>query len=156
VDINATLLGQMITFCLFVWFTMKFVWPPIHKALSERRAQIAEGLAAGERGQHEWMLAQQKAVAHLKEAKAEAAQLVEATQLQVERMLEEARKSATLETKRILEKATEEIARMEADLKLQLRTKLSTLVIAGAEKILSRSVDPSVHADFLHQLAEEL
>jgi len=156
VDINATLFGQMITFGLFVWITMRFVWPPIHDVLADRRTQVAEGLAAAERGQREWVLVQHKALEHLKEAKAEAAQMIVSTQLQVERMLEEARKRANLETKRILEKATEDIAQMETELKIQLRQKVSMLAIAGAEKILSRSVDFAVYADCLRHLAEEL
>lgn len=155
-DINATLFGQMITFGLFVWITMRFVWPPIHDVLADRRTQVAEGLAAAERGQREWALVQHKALEHLKEAKAEAAQMIVSTQLQAERMLEEARKRANLETKRILEKATEDIAQMETELKIQLRQKVSMLAIAGAEKILSRTVDPAVHADYLRHLAEEL
>ena len=108
-NINLTLFGQMVSFAVFVWFTMKFVWPPIVKALADRQAKIAEGLAAAERGQHEQELAQKRATEVLHEAKGQASEIIGQSQKRAAEIVDEAKGDARAEGQRLLTAARAEI-----------------------------------------------
>lgn len=155
-NINATLIVQMITFALFVWFTMRFVWPPITKALEERRNKIAEGLASAERGKKELELARQRAVQDLKEAKLQAADIIEKAQKRVTHMLEEAKSNAQGESARLIQMAQEQITQEVNQAKEALRKQVSKLAIAGAEKVLEREVNETTHQALFDKLVQEI
>ena len=155
-DLNLTLLGQMITFAIFVWFTMKYVWPPITKALDDRQKKIAEGLAAGERGRHELELSQHKAVEQLREAKHQAAEILEQANKRADQILQEAKHTAKIEGLRLIELAQTEIAREVEHAKLELRKQVGIIAIQGAEKILKRNIDVAANQDILTALIKEI
>ncbi len=155
-NINATLIVQIITFAFFVWFTMKFVWPPITKALEERRNEIAEGLAAAERGQKELELARYKAVQDLKEAKLQAAEIIDKAQKRAAHLLDEAKQSAQTEAARLIQVAQEQIEQEMNQAKEALRKQVSKLAIAGTEKILEREVNEQTHQAVFDKLVQEI
>lgn len=155
-NINATLLGQMITFALFVAFTMRFIWPPLMKALEARRQKIADGLAAAERGVHELELARHKAAEHLREAKIQAVAILEQANKRSNQIIEAAKEQARHEKARLLAVAKEEITNEAKQAQDYLRTKIAGLAIAGAEKILDRSINETVNDQLLNQLLTEI
>lgn len=155
-NINLTLIGQSITFALFVWFCMKYVWPPIMGALETRRKQIADGLAAAERGQHEQELAEKRAAEHIKEAKGQASDIVAQAQKRASEIIEEAKNDAKTEAERIVTGANAEIEQEVNRAREQLRQEVVTLAIAGAEKVLKREVDKDTHTGTLDDLAAQL
>ncbi len=155
-NINATLIGQSITFFVFVWFCMKFVWPPIMNALAERRKQIADGLAAGERGKHELELASKRAVENLHEAKQKAAEIIAQADKRAAQLVEEAKGVAKLEADRMMAGAQASIAQETVRAKEVLRGQVAGLAVAGAEKILRREIDAKAHADLLDAIKNEL
>lgn len=155
-NIGISLLGQMITFMIFVGFTMKFVWPPITKALADRQAKIADGLAAAERGKQELELAQQKAVEKLRKARMEASDIIETAQRRASQIVEAAKQDAEQEGKRILEHAQAEIVRELQQAKQALREQVATVAVSGAEKILQRNIDTAANKDILDSLIEEI
>jgi F-type H+-transporting ATPase subunit b len=156
VSINATLIGQMITFALLVWFTMKYVWPPLIKALEERKKKIADGLAAAEKGQHEMELAAKKATGVIKEAKDKAADIVGAAQHRANELVEERKITAKQEGERIIAAAHSEIEREIHQAKLQLSTQLAGLVISATEQILKQEVDQKRHKSIIDGLSKQL
>lgn len=154
--INATLIGQMITFTVFILFTMKFVWPPIKQAMSEREKRIADGLASAERSQHELEQAKERAAEHVREAKAQAAEIIEKANRQGVNIVEEARAEARAVAER--EKAAAE-ARIEQEVsqaRAELRRNVSDLAILGASRILEREVDAKAHQQMLDELADQV
>ncbi len=155
-NINATLIGQSITFFVFVWFCMKFVWPPIMQALSERKKQIADGLAAGERGKHELELASKRASENLLESKQKAAEIIAQAEKRGVQLIEEAKNAAKAEGDRMLASAQASVAQETVRAKESLRTQVSELAVAGAEKILRREIDAKAHADLLTAIQNEL
>lgn len=155
-NINATLIVQMITFAFFVWFTMRFVWPPITKALEERQNKIAEGLAAAERGKKELELSQHRAVENLREAKLQAAEIIEKAQKRVSLMLDEAKAQAQGESARLIQMAQEQIAQEVNHAKDALRKQVSVLALSGAEKVLEREVDKTAHQAIFDKLVQEI
>ena len=155
-NINATLIGQSITFFVFVWFCMKFVWPPIMNALAERRKQIADGLAAGERGKHELELASKRAVENLHEAKQKAAEIIAQADKRAAQLVEEAKGVAKLEADRMMAGAQASIAQETVRAKEVLRGQVAGLAVAGAEKIQRREIDAKAHADLLDAIKSEL
>ena len=155
-DINATLFVQMVTFALFVWFTMKFVWPPITKALEERQDKIAEGLSAAERGKRELELAQHRVVDALRVAKQSAADIIDKANRRAGQIIDEAKNQARIEGQRQAKLAQEQIERDLNQVKEGLRKQLAGLAVAGAEKILQKEVDASTHSSLLDQLVEEI
>ena len=155
-NINLTLIGQMIAFVGFVVFCMKFVWPPIIAAMQERADKIADGLAAADRASHDLELAQEKAVERLKEAKEEAAGIVDAANKRGNQLVEEAKEAAVVEAQRVKASAEAEIEQEANRAREQLRAQVAVLSLAGAEKILSAEIDPRVHADMVEKLAAEL
>ncbi|QYZ66093.1 MAG: ATP synthase subunit B [Gammaproteobacteria bacterium (ex Lamellibrachia satsuma)] len=155
-NINLTLIGQLLSFMVFVWFTMKFVWTPIMGALEVRKKGIADGLAAAERGQHEQELAKERAKGVLHEAKAQAAEIVAQAQKRGAEIVDEAKGSARTEGERILTAAQAEIEQETNRAREQLRGKVAELAIAGAEKILKKEINAETHRDIVDGLAKEI
>lgn len=155
-DINATLLGQIITFAVFIWFTMKFVWPPLMKAMEERRQKIADGLAAAEKAKNDLELAELKAKDALQAAKTQAAQIVEEANHRANHIIEDAKQQARVEGDRLLEMANNEIAQQYTIARDQLLQEMSELVIAGAEKILPKHIDKASNEALIDELIREV
>jgi len=155
-NINLTLIGQTITFFLFVWFCYAFVWPPLINALTERKKQIADGLAAAERGAHEQELAEKNAAAHIKEAKGQASEILAQAQKRASEIVDEAKGDAKTEAERIVTGANAEIEQEVNRAREHLRAEVATLALIGAEKVLRREVDAKAHASALDDLAAQL
>ncbi len=155
-NINLTLLGQMITFVLFVWITKRFVWPPIYKALKERQAKIADGLAAAEKGHQELARAKEQVELNLKQSKEEGANIILEAKKQADIIIDKARQQAHEESHRIIEQSHAEVNQMVAQAKEGLRKQVASIALIGAEKVLERSVDPSAHEQMLDKLAQEV
>jgi F-type H+-transporting ATPase subunit b len=156
VNINLTLIGQSITFLVFVWFCWKYVWPALIGVMAEREKKIADGLQAAERADKDLELAQKKATDQLKEAKAQAATIVEQANKRAAQIVEEAKEQARAEGDRLKAAAQSEIVQETNRAKEVLRAQVATLALAGATKVLGTSVDEAKHADLLNQLAQEL
>jgi F-type H+-transporting ATPase subunit b len=139
-DINLTLIGQMISFGLFVWFTMKFVWPSLEKTLNDRQFKISEGLQAAERGHKELEIAQKKAAEDLREARAKAHQIIESAQHQAGLILEEAKNESNKERLRIIHAGKEEIQILRSKAAQELQGEVVNLVINTTEKLLDRTL----------------
>lgn len=154
--INATLIGQMITFIVFILFTMKFVWPPIKQAMSEREKRIADGLASAERGQHELELAQKKAAEKIREAKEQANEIIERANRQGASLVDEARDEARQVAERERTAAEARIEQEVNQARTELRRQVADLAILGAARILEREVDAKAHRAMLDELAEQL
>lgn len=155
-NINATILGQAIAFILFVWFCMKFVWPPIIRAIEKRQKEIAEGLASVEKAKKEVELAEANTAEIMQKAKAEALVIIEQANKRKAEMLEEAKKEAESEKEKIVKQG---FAELDAECKRtqdELRKQVATLALAGAEKIIERSVDETVNSDIIDKLTAEL
>ncbi len=151
-----TLLGQMITFGLLVWFTMKFVWPPLMRAMEARQKTIADGLAAGERGKHDLEIAQQKAGEILREARAEAADTLATAGRHAATLIDEAKTQARAEGEKILQAARAEIERERNAAREQLRQQVGVLAVSGAARILEKEIDAKAHAKLIDGLVKEL
>ncbi len=155
-NINATLIGQSISFIFFVWFCMKFVWPVIIGAMQEREEKITDGLQAADRAKKDLELAQDEAGHKLREAKEQAAAIVEQANKRANQIVDEAKESALAEGSRLKAAAQAEIEQEMNRAKEQLRGQVATLAVAGAEKILQQSVDANAHQQLLSELAEQL
>lgn len=155
-DINATLLGQLITFALLVGFTMKYVWPPIIKAIHDRQTRIADGLAAAERGVHELELAHHKAVEILRDAKIQAVDILEQANKRAGRIIDESKDRSREEGLRLIEMAKMEIAQEILAAKQELREKIAIIAVNGAEKILQTHIDAVHDERLLNQLIAEI
>jgi len=155
-NINLTLIGQSITFALFVWFCMKFIWPPIVSALEARKKQIADGLAAADRGKHELELAAKRASESLHEAKQKAAEIIAQAEKRAAQIVDESKNQAKVEGERQLAAAQAEIEQEAFRAREQLREQVAGLVIAGAEKVLRREVDAKAHTELLEAIKNEL
>ncbi len=155
-NINLTIIGQAIAFAIFVMFCMKYVWPPITGALAERKKKIAEGLDAAERAQRDLQLAQEKAMANMRESKDQAAAIIEQANKRASQLVEEAKEQARVEAERIKTAAQAEIEQDVNRAKETLRSQVAALAVAGAEKILEKSVDQAAHAQLVDKLAAEL
>ncbi|MBI3147896.1 MAG: F0F1 ATP synthase subunit B [Betaproteobacteria bacterium] len=155
-NINATLIGQAIWFAFFIWITMKFVWPPLQRAMQERQKQIADGLAAGERAKADLIQAEHKAAAALTEAKGRATEIIALSEKRAAQIVEEAKTAAKGEGERIIASAKAEIEQEVFRAKEALRNQVADLAVAGAGKILMREVDAKAHTELLAQLKREL
>lgn len=155
-NMNLTLLGQMISFGVFVLFCVKYVWPPIIKALEERETRIADGLAAGERGKHDLELAEKRATEILREGKAKVQELFVQAQKRHDEIVESAKQAAREEADRIKQSATAEIEQNRNRARDELRGQVARLALVGAEQILMREVDEQAHRDVLDKLAASL
>ncbi len=155
-DLNLTLFGQIITFALFVWFTKHFVWPLIIKALNDREAKIADGLAAAERGHHELGLSQDRATELLREAKTKAMDVVDQAHKQATHILEEARLEARGLCERMLKVAEEDIVQAKNAAKISLQQDLGHMVVRGAESILKQTMDAKVNDRMIADMIAEV
>ena len=155
-NINLTLIGQSITFMVFVWFCMKFVWPPIMGALQERQKKIADGLAAAERGEHEQQLAEKAAAEKLTEAKVQAGEIIAQAQKRASEIVDEAKTDARSEGERLVTAAQSEIEQEVHRAKEILRQQVAGIAVAGASNVLEREIDESAHADILDKLVAEI
>lgn len=155
-EINITLLGQLITFSVFVWFTMKFVWPPILKVMKEREQRIADGLAAAERGQQALELAQLKADEFLQEAKQQATEIIEQANKRANQMSEESKQQIRIENERLLAIARADIQQEWQTAQQKLRAEVANLVITTTEKILAQSLDSVAQHALVKQSLEEI
>ena len=155
-NINATLIGQAISFAIFVWFCLKYVWPPITNAMQERQKQLSEGLDNAEKAEQELAEAKAKAGEELVVAKQKAAELIEQANKRASQIIDEAKNQAVEAGERLKEAAQADIEQEINNAKEQLRGQVSVLAVLGAEKILQASVDQSAHSDMLNKLAAEL
>lgn len=155
-DLNATIIGQSIAFFVFVWFCMKYVWPPITGALEERQKKIAEGLESADRASKDLALAQERASALLKEAKADSASILDQANKRANQLVEEAKEQAREEGQRMIAGAQAEIDQEINRAKEQLRAQVASIVVAGAEKILESEVNEQAHQDLTEKLAASL
>ncbi len=155
-NINITLFGQLTAFAVFVWFTMKYVWTPIMGALETRRKEIADGLAAAQRGHHEQELARERSAEFLKDAKGQAAEIIAQAQKRAREIIEEAKGDAQAEGARILTAAQAEIEQENNRAREELREQVGALAIAGAERILRKEINADSHRAIVEQLAKEI
>ncbi|MDO6695821.1 F0F1 ATP synthase subunit B [Aliiglaciecola sp. 3_MG-2023] len=155
-NINSTLIGELIAFIFFVWFCMKYVWPPIMGAIEDRQQKIADGLAASERGEKDLELAQQKASEQLKEAKAQAAEIIEQAKKRANQIVDEETQKGHSEREKIIAQGQTEIEAERNRVKEDLRKQVAVLAVAGAEKILAREIDAAAQSDIVEKLVAEL
>ncbi|HXZ46201.1 MAG TPA: F0F1 ATP synthase subunit B [Pseudolabrys sp.] len=155
-NINATLIGQSIAFFLFVWFCMKYIWPPLTKALEDRKRTIADGLAAAERGKREQELGEKKALDTIKKAKQDAAEVIALAEKRASEIADEAKEHAKVEAERIVAGARADIEQEVNRAKEQLRAAVSELAVAGASRILEKEVNAQVHARLLEAVVKQL
>lgn len=155
-NINATIIGQAIVFLILIWFTVKFIWPPLMKAVEDRQKKIAEGLAAAERGQNELQNAHGEAQSIINAAKEQAKKIVDQAHKREVQIVEEARTTALDEGKRIVEASRQDAQQEKSRARDELRKDVATLAVAGASRLLQREVDPRAHADLIEQLAREI
>ncbi len=155
-NINATLIGQTITFFVFVWFCMKFVWTPIIGALEARKKQIADGLADAERAKQDLELASKRSAEILREAKEKAAEVIAQAEKRAAQIVDEAKSAAKAEGDRLIAGAKAEIDQEATRARETLRENVAQLAVAGAEKILRREIDAKAHADLLEAIKKEL
>ncbi len=155
-NINLTLLLEMVVFAIFVWFTMKFVWSPIVGVLDERKASIADGLAASEKGLKDQEMAAELAQQEIKKAKQEAAEIIAQAKSRDTQMIDEAKGKAVEEADRIMAGAQAEIDQEVNRAKDSLRTQVSELAVSGASKILGKEVDASAHKAALEKLIAQI
>ncbi|MCG6886983.1 MAG: F0F1 ATP synthase subunit B [Proteobacteria bacterium] len=155
-NINLTLIGQTITFFFFVWFCMRYVWPPIMNALEERKKKIADGLASAERGEHERELAQKRAGETLHEAKQQAQDIINQAHKRANEIVDEAKENARAESGRILAAASAEIEQEVNRAREHLRGQVAALVVSGAGQILKKEIDASANDELLKDLVSQI
>lgn len=155
-SINATLIVQMIVFAILVWFTMRFVWPPITAALDERAKKIAEGLSAADKAKADLAAANKRVEAQLSAARDDAAKRLADAERLAQQMVEEAKGRAAEEGAKIIAAAKAEAEQEAVKARETLRSQVAGLAVKGAEQILKREVNASVHAELLGRLKAEL
>lgn len=155
-NLNATLIAQIVVFFILGWFTMKFVWPPIMKALDERASKIADGLAAADKAKADLALAEKKVVEELRKARESAGDVRGIAEKQAAKILDDARSDANRIIAQAREAAEGEAASAAQRAREEIRDQVATLAVAGAERILRREIDAKVHGDLLANLKQEL
>jgi F-type H+-transporting ATPase subunit b len=155
-NFNLTLIGQMIAFAVFVWFTMTYVWSPIVKALQDRKTKIAEGLAAAERGRHEQELGRKRAKEIMRDAKVQASEIVNQAQKRAAEIVDEAKQEARAEGARLVAAAQAEIERETNRAREDLRARVGDLAIAAAEKILKKEINAAAHKSIVESFAKQI
>lgn len=155
-DLNATLIGQTIAMIVFVWFCMKFVWPPLMGMIEERQTQIADGLAAAEKGARSLELAAVEKQRLVDEARGQARDIVDQANSRANSIVDEARGTADQERDRILAAARAEVEQEVNRAREDLRRQVGAIAVAGAEKIIAREIDANAHQDLLNRLAAEI
>jgi len=151
-----TLLGQMFTFAILIWFTVKFIWPPMMKAIEDRQQKIAEGLAAADRSQKDLAQAQDKVSEALKDARTKANEIIEQAHARANQIIDQAKNDAVGEANRQKALAEAEIAAAANRAKEELRKQVSALAVSGAEKLLRREIDANAHKALIDDLAAQL
>ncbi|SDK22750.1 MULTISPECIES: F0F1 ATP synthase subunit B [Ferrimonas] len=155
-NINATFIGQTIAFIVFVWFCMKYVWPPLMGAIEARQKTIADGLANADRASKDLELAQANVGEQLKEAKVQAGAIIEQANKRKAQIVDEAKEEAEAERAKIIAQGQAEIEAERNRAKEALRKQVAILAVAGAEKIIERTIDVDAHSDIVEKLAAEL
>ena len=155
-NINATLIGELIAFVVFVLFCMKYVWPPLMTAIEERQQKIEDGLAASDRAEKDLQLAQDKATAQLKDAKSQAAEIIEQAKKRASAIVDEETQRGHDEREKIIAQGHAEIEAERNRAKEDLRKQVAALAVVGAEKILERQIDAAAHSDIVEKLVTEL
>lgn len=155
-NLNATLIAQMVVFLILAWFTMKFVWPPMVKALDERSKKIADGLAAAEKGKTELEAAHKRVDQELAKARNDGQQRIADAEKRALSVAEEIKANAQAEAARIIAQAKADAEQQVVKARETLRAEVATLAVKGAEQILKREVDQAAHAELLNQLKAEL
>jgi F-type H+-transporting ATPase subunit b len=153
---NLTLIAQAVAFALFIWFTVKFVWPPLLRAIETRQKTIADGLAAAEQGKRSLEESSKQADASIAQARSRATEVITQAEKRAVQMIEEARNAAKEEGNREKAAAKAEIEQQVTRAREQLRDQVASLAVAGAEKILRREVDQKAHADLLDSIKKQL
>ncbi|WP_028534615.1 F0F1 ATP synthase subunit B [Paludibacterium yongneupense] len=154
-EFNVSLLGQALTFAILVWFTMKFVWPPLTNMMDERAKRIADGLSAAERGRQDLQASEKRVADELRKARQQAAEIVAGAEKRANLIVDEARVAADSEGARIIAEAKGRIDLEVLRAKDVLREQVAMLAVSGAEKILRREIDPAGHADLLASIKAE-
>lgn len=155
-NINLTLIAQALSFAILIWFTVRFVWPPLLNAIESRQKTIADGLANADRAKHDLELASKRSAEILREAKEKAAEIVANGEKRASEIVEDAKGQAKVEGDRIIAGAKAEIDQEVFRAKEQLRTQVSAIALAGAAKILGREIDAKAHNDLLDKLVAEI
>ncbi len=155
-NLNATLIAQLIVFLILVWFTVKFVWPPIAKALDERADKIAEGLAAAERGKSDFEQAEKKVAELLSDGRGQVSEMIANAEKRAAQIVEEAKGQAATEAARITAQAKADVEQEANRAREALREQVAALAVKGAESILRREVNETQHAQLLSNLKQEL
>ena len=155
-NLNLTLVAQAIAFAILIWFTAKFIWPPLMRAVDTRQKQIAEGLAAGERAVREQELAKERAMQTMRDAKMQATEVVTLAQKRAAEIIEEAKEDARSEGDRLIGAARTEIEQESTRAREELRRRIGQLALAGAEKILQREVNAATHRDIVESLVKQI
>lgn len=155
-SINATLIAQIIVFGILIWFTMKFLWPPISAAMDERARKIADGLSAAERAQAELKDADARVAEEIKKARVQATEIVDKAHAQANQIVDKAKTDALLEAARVKATAQADIDGMVGKAREALRGQVAALAVQGASKIVQREIDPAAHKALLDQLVAEI
>jgi F-type H+-transporting ATPase subunit b len=155
-NINLTLFAQAVSFALLIWFTARFVWPPLLKAIETRQKTIADGLAAGERGKHELEISAKRAADVLRDSKQQSSDIITQAEKRAAGIIDEAKEQAKVEADRIQAGAKAELEQEVFRAKESLRQQVAELAVAGAEKILRREIDAKAHADILNAVSSQL
>jgi len=155
-NINLTLIAQALAFALFIWFTVKVVWPPLLRAIEARQKTIADGLAAAEQGRHALETSTRQADEEIKRARQRAAEIISQAEKRFAQMIDEAKTAAKDEGNREKAAAKAEIAQEVTRAREQLRDRVASLAVAGAEKILRREVDAKAHGELLESIKRQL
>ena len=155
-DIGMTLLGQALSFAILIWFTVKFIWPPMMKAIEDRQQKIAEGLAAADRSQKDLAQAQDKVNEELKKARTQANEIIDQAHARANQIVDQAKNDAIAEGNRQKALADSEISAAANRAKEDLRKQVSALAVSGAEKLLKREIDASAHKALIDDLAAQL
>lgn len=155
-NITVSLFGQMITFIIFVFVTMKYVWPPIMKAMEERQKKIADGLMAAEEGEHKLELAQKKASDVLRDAKRQAADLLDEARQRGNQIVDEHKHKAAEEAQRLAERARSDIEQEKIEAQSQLLRKVSDISVQIAEKVIESHVSATDHAHLIDELISQI
>ena len=155
-NINATLILQSIAMMIFVWFCMKFIWPPLLKAMDERREKIADGLAASDRAEKELAAAQIKADEKITEARGKAGEIVDQANQRHSQILDQAKDDATSERRRQVTAAEADISQAANQAREELRASVASLAVLGASKVLEKEIDAETHRELLDKLITEI
>ncbi len=155
-EVNATLIGQAIVFIILIWFTFRFIWPPLLGAIAKRQKTIAEGLAAAERGQEDLDEAKKRADEIVREARERAGHIIDQAQHRANDMVEQAKGTATTEGQRLVAAAQQQIELETTRARESLRREVAQIAVKAASKVLEREIDPRAHADLIDKLATQI